>query len=122
MGMPDDHEVRFRIDGRERRGIVFRSHPRRVVARFAEAAVEQDDLQVGALAFQAGERRRGRVGDPPHPHLAPPPPPPPPPPGPPPPPPPRVPRGAGRPSTPGPPPDVRVPRRRGAPPRWSWRL
>ena len=70
MGMPDDHEVRFGIDARQRRRVVFGPHARGVVARFAEAAVDQDDLHVGALALQAGERRRGGVSDAPHADLA----------------------------------------------------
>ena len=70
MCVSDDHEIRLWIDVRQSRRIVFRSHARRVVARFAEAAVNQDDLYVGALALQPGERRSSRAGDPSHAHFA----------------------------------------------------
>ena len=64
--VPDDHDVRFRIHGRQRGGVVLGADTRGVVARFAEAAVDQHDLQVRAFTLHARERRGGGTGDPSH--------------------------------------------------------
>ena len=56
--VPDDHDVRFGIHRGQGRRVVLRPDPGRVVARFAESAVNQDDLEVGAFTLHARERRR----------------------------------------------------------------